>query len=177
MGTYLACGIAKTIAIEKDNYTKEEILKKLKGTIDLNIYMKPIEDERYLFLEMKKEFMEKYAVRFIEEQLKIATKNSKQDGAYKEFVEQLKDKKYDDLMEIAENSKYPEFQLIEGSVFSNDISYIADRLKIFADMIIYISDGKVFMECYYDMFRYLRNLIIKNSTNPIKTSVMVSIIG
>ena len=80
-------------------------------------------------------------------------------------------------MEIAEKRQYAEFQLIEGNRFSNDISYIAEDLTIFADIIIYLFRGKVLMEEYYGVFRYMRNLIIKNSNNPIKTSVVVSIVG
>ena len=52
MGTYLSCGIAKTIIVKKSNYTKEKILGQLEKSIDLNIYMEPYENERYLFLEM-----------------------------------------------------------------------------------------------------------------------------
>ena len=147
------------------------------NAIDLNIYMKPWENERYLFLEMKREFIENYAIKFVEEQLKTAEKNDNQKEDYKNLIEQLKDKKYDDLVQIAEHKKYENFQLIEGSEYSNDISYITEELTVFADIISYIDDGKILMECYYDMFRYLRNLIIKSSINPIKTSVVISIIG
>ena len=52
-----------------------------------------------------------------------------------------------------------------------------NKLTIFADIIVYMIDGKILMECYADMFRYLRNLILKNSNNPIKTSAVISIIG
>lgn len=177
MGRFLSCGIAKTIIVKKDNYTKEEILGKLKKSIDLNIYMKPWENERYLFLEMKREFIENYAIKFVEEQLKTAEKNDNQKEDYKNLIKQLKDKKYDDLVQIAEHKQYENFQLIEGSEYSNDISYITNGLTVFADIISYIDDGKILMECYYDMFRYLRNLIIKSSINPIKTSAVISIIG
>ena len=37
MGQFLSCGIAKSIFVEKASYTKEEILKKLAKSIDLNI--------------------------------------------------------------------------------------------------------------------------------------------
>ena len=177
MGTYLSCGIAKTIIVKKSNYTKEKILGQLEKSIDLNIYMEPYENERYLFLEMKEEFLEKYAVQFVEEQLKIAVKNYNQQEIYKELVEDLKDKKYEELIKIAECNEYKNFQLIEGNRYSNDISYITNDLTIFADIISYMLDGKFFIECYYDMFRYLRNVIIKSSANPIKTSAVISIIG
>ena len=175
MGTFLLCGIAKTIIVKKERYTREEILEKIKKTIDLNIYNNPLENEKYLLLEMKREFMEKYAIKFIEEQLEIALENTSEED--KSLIKELKDKKYDELMEFAEEKQYQNFQLIEGNIYSNDISYIANKLTIFADIIVYMIDGKILMECYADMFRYLRNLILKNSNNPIKTSAVISIIG
>ena len=154
---------------------REKILEKIKKTIDLNIYNNPLENEKYLLLEMKREFMEKYAIKFIEEQLEIALENTSEED--KSLIKELKDKKYDELMEFAEEKQYQNFQLIEGNIYSNDISYIANKLTIFADIIVYMIDGKILMECYTDMFRYLRNLILKNSNNPIKTSAVISIIG
>ena len=175
MGTFLCCGIAKTIIVKKERYTREKILEKIKKTIDLNIYNNPLENEKYLLLEMKREFMEKCAIKFIEEQLEIAVENTSEED--KSLIKELKDKKYDELMQIAEEKQYQNFQLIEGNIYSNDISYIANKLTIFADIIVYMIDGKILMECYADMFRYLRNLILKNSNNPIKTSAVISIIG
>ena len=160
---------------EKRKIYKRRNIRKNKKTIDLNIYNNPLENEKYLLLEMKREFMEKYAIKFIEEQLEIALENTSEED--KSLIKELKDKKYDELMEFAEEKQYQNFQLIEGNIYSNDISYIANKLTIFADIIVYMIDGKILMECYADMFRYLRNLILKNSNNPIKTSAVISIIG
>ena len=160
---------------EKRKIYKRRNIRKNKKTIDLNIYNNPLENEKYLLLEMKREFMEKYAIKFIEEQLEIALENTSEED--KSLIKELKDKKYDELMEFAEEKQYQNFQLIEGNIYSNDISYIANKLTIFADIIVYMIEGKILMECYADMFRYLRNLILKNSKNPIKTSAVISIIG
>ena len=72
--------------------------------------------------------MEKYAVKFIEEKLKIAGKISK-------------------------------------------------NLDIYADIIEYISDGKIIMECWDSMFRYIRNLIVNSSNNPIKIAAVITLVG
>lgn len=177
MGRLLCCGIAKTIIVKKERETKEEILKKLEKTIDLNIYKEPLENEMYIFLELKNEYIEKYAIEFIEEQLEIFAENTREKEECKNLIENLKNKNYDELMELAEEKKYEKFQLTEGSIYSNDISYIADDLTIFADIIVYLFDGEILMECYDDTFRYIRNLIIRNSVNLIKTSAVISIIG
>ena len=168
MGQFLSCGIAKSIFVEKASYTKEEILKKLAKSIDLNIYKEPKENEEYLFLDLKENIIEKYAVKFIEEQLEIAKENSNK--LYNTSnIEELENKKYDELMQIADRKEYESFQLLEGD--------LADDLTIIADIIIFLLDGKVIMECYNVMFRYFRNQIIRNSTNPIKTATVISIVG
>ena len=177
MGTFLCCGIAKTIIVKKESNTKEDILQKMRNAIDLNIYNEPLENEKYLLLEMKREYLEKYVIEFIEEQLEIAVQDTNEKEDHKSIIENLRNKNYDELMQIAEEKQYQNFQLVEGNIYSNDISYIANKLTIFADIIVYMIDGKILMECYTDMFRYLRNLILKNSNNPIKTSAVISIIG
>ncbi len=177
MGTYLSCGIAKTINVKKKGYAKEVILEKLGKSVNLDIYDEPEETEDYLIFELKKDIMEKYAVEFVKEQLNIAKENSVEPEKIKHDIKDLENKKYDELMEMAEIKRYRNFQYIEGNVFSNDVSYISDGLDIIADIIVYALEGKVIMECYNSIFRYFRNLILKNSTNPIKTAAVVSLIG
>lgn len=135
-------------------------------------------------LGMKKEYIEKYAVPFVEEQLKIVLENMADIEDYerisknlKELLENSKGKNYKELMQMAEEQQNINFELAEGNLFTNDISYIGDGLTIFADLITYLNDGKIVMETYYDMFRYFRNTIIKSSDSPIKTSAMISIVG
>ena len=184
MGRFLCVGIATKVFVKKDGYSKEKIMNQLKKSLDLKIYDEPIEDEKFLLLGMKKEYIEKYAVPFVEEQLKIVLENMADIEDYerisknlKELLENSKGKNYKELMQMAEEQQNINFELAEGNLFTNDISYIGDGLTIFADLITYLNDGKIVMETYYDMFRYFRNTIIKSSDSPIKTSAMISIVG
>lgn len=177
MGQYLSFGIAKSIIIDKEGYPKEKVLKKIEKSIDLNIFKQPEETEKYLILDLKEDIMEKYAIKFIEEQLEIAEENTEEKISNNNCIKELENKKYAELMEIAEQKKYLNFQFLEGCIVTNDVSYLTDGLTAFADIIIYLSDGKIIMECYNAIFRYIRNQIIKNSANPIKTAMVVSITG
>ena len=184
MSRFLCVGIATKVFVKKDGYSKEKIMYQLKKSLDLKIYDEPIEDEKFLLLGMKKEYIEKYAVPFVEEQLKIVLENMADIEDYerisknlKELLENSKGKNYKELMQMAEEQQNINFELAEGNLFTNDISYIGDGLTIFADLITYLNDGKIVMETYYDMFRYFRNTIIKSSDSPIKTSAMISIVG
>ena len=177
MGRFLECGIAKTIKVEKDRYSKEEILNKLAKSVDLNMYDAMQQREKYFALELKKDIMEKYAVKFVEEQLKIAGQDINKICGDKISLKDLENKKYDELMEIANEKECYNFQFLDCLFgFSNDISYIAKDLFICADIIDFLGDGKIIMECYGNVFRYFRNLAIKNSNNPIKTAMVVTIV-
>jgi len=176
MGTYLSCGIAKTIKVKKENFSKKEIIEKLSKAIDINIYDLSEDTDECLKFELKKDIVEKYAVKFAEEQLKIAEQDINKTDEDSMSLKSLENKKYDELMEILESNQCYNFQLIEGfRFFENDISYITKGLLVFADIIKFLDDGKAIMECYSDVFRYFRNQGIENSNNPIKTAMVVTI--
>lgn len=176
MGTYLSCGIATRLTVDKNNYRKEEILEELKGTIDLNIY-KIREDENKMYLDIKEEVFEKYAIDFIEEQLEFMKDNDEYIIESLNKIQKIKSKKYDELVEIAKEKSIENFQFEQGFWICNDVSYLSKKVSIYADVVLYIFDGRAIMESYAGIFRYLRKTIIESSTNPIRTAVVITIIG
>ena len=84
---------------------------------------------------------------------------------------------YEQIMEIAKNKKLLNFLYDEGTRVSNDISYLSDDISIFCDLICTYIDGKVLFECYYNIFNYVRNMMVSMSNNPLKTAQMITIIG
>lgn len=110
----------------KNNYSKKgwifkkEILNKLSKSIDLNIYDVAEDIDKYFELELKKDIMEKYAVKFIEEQLKIAEQDINETYENEFSLKDLENKKYDELMQIADEKVCYNFQLLNGLFgFSN----------------------------------------------------------
>ena len=180
MGTYMACGIATEIAVLTKYEDKDEVLKELGKKINLDLYEITKEDSR-IILDMKKEIFEKYAVDCILEQLKYCRNKNrkKEEEEEEEKLKKLKGLKYDELMQIAEDGDIYCFQLFEGNSASSCISYLTDlhNITIYCDMVHYVLDGKAFLECWYDMFYYIRNCMINSSTSPIKSSLVVDIIG
>lgn len=178
MGQYLACGIATKIIVEKKWNKTEEVLKKMKRRIDLNIY-NISENDKYICLDIKENIFEKYAIPFIEEQLEIIKDNITNERILEDFknFKELEGKSFEELVKISNEKSNYFFQKLEGNRFCNDVSYLTKGDFAYADIISYISDGKIFMECYYNMFDYIRKLIVKSSTNPIRTSAIVTIIG
>ena len=78
MGQFLSCGIAKSIFVEKASYTKEEILKKLAKSIDLNIYKEPKENEEYLFLDLKEKYYRKICSKIYRRTIRNSKRKFKQ---------------------------------------------------------------------------------------------------
>ncbi len=178
MGRYLACGIAIKMVIENERAgeDKDKILKDLGKKVDLDLYEITDKDSN-IILTMKKELLEKYAVDCILEQLEYCREKYKKEE--KEKVKKIKGLKYDELMKSAKEDHIYSFELFEGSHFSSDISYLLEfsRANIFCDMIYYVIDGKVDFECWYEMFTYFRSCIIKSSTSPLSSSLVIDIIG
>ena len=177
MGRYLSCGIATEITILK-RYNEENdiIMERIGKNIDLNIYER-IDYDDEIVLQIKKDIFEKYIVDFIVEQSKYF-----KDGIGKDTIdklEQLKGLSYDEMIEIAKEKKIYTFQFLRGDRICNDISYLDPHgdNDIYCDIIDFISDGKVFLECYWDIFTYFRNCIIQLSKSPIRTGFVVTIVG
>lgn len=126
---------------------------------------------------MKKDIFEKYAIEFIKEQSDYFGEYAKKYA--KEQLPLLENLKYDKLIEIAKDKDIYSFCYLEGSIFCNDISYLDNDGKslIYCDVIDFISEGKVDLEEYCEIFTYLRNCIINSSQNPIRTATVVTIIG
>ena len=93
------------------------------------------------------------------------------------FVLRVPKGKKDEIMEYADIRSCICFQLDRGTIVSNNVNYLIPGHTAFADIIDYISDGKIIMECWNELFSYLRKAIIKSSNNPIRTAVVVTITG
>lgn len=175
MGQYLSVALAKNIFIEKDSMNEnfEDIRENLEKTLDLSLYN--IESgKKYFILEMKTEIFHKEIIGLMEE---ISPNLILREREYmQKQMNEIKNKNYEEMMEIAKKHDMG-FCYLEGSVFCNDISYILDKHTVFCDVIDFTSDGKIFMECYYDIFYYLRNSIIKSLKSALKNSIVVTIIG
>ena len=177
MGRYLSCGIATKITILK-RYNEENdiIMERIGKNIDLNIYER-IDYDDGIVLQMKKDILEKNIVDFIVEQ-----SNYFKDGIEKDTLdklEQLKGLPFEEMIEVAREKYIYKFQFLEGNRVCNDISYLdphGDNDR-YCDIIDFISDGKVFLECYWDIFTYFRNCIIQLSKSPIRTGFVVTIVG
>ena len=183
MGQYLACGLAEKIYITKKQenfitkyYTKENIISLLENKLNLEIY-DITEDDCFVYLTLKDDIFNKYALSFIEKELNNTVTSEKVNAL--SSLDQFRNLSKHDFMEelYKKNNRFISF--FEGHKYTNNISYIFDdtKLNIFCDLIYFINDGKTFFECYYSLFYYLRKTIIEKSNNPIKDAFVLCLIG
>lgn len=180
MGRYLSCGIADTIYINslKDDRKDEEALVRIGENIDLSIYDRiDKQNDEYIILKLKREVFEKNIASFIEEQLEFLDDNDK--ASLNEVLEKIKGKSYDELMEIAKKRNLYGFSYLNGNILCNAAYYLDSSMKsrIFCDMVDILSEGKIIIEYYVGFFSYLRKCIIEKSKNPLKSALILTVIG
>ena len=93
-----------------------------------------------------------------------------------EDIEEIKGKKISEILKLAEEHPLG-FQYLEGSIVCNDISYLLKGHSGFANVIDLINDGKILMECYSDMFYFLRTNLVKALRTKLRKSIVITIIG
>ncbi|WPC42832.1 hypothetical protein [Clostridium sp. JS66] len=92
------------------------------------------------------------------EQYKLLNFNEKKS---EEIIDKLKGlSKVDDIIEPAEKKKYEKFSSIYDNVYCTICEY---RMMVEYELIIFMLEGKIMMECYRRFLRYIENLIVKNN--------------
>ena len=173
MGRYLASGIATKIVIRRDQFSKEEILNQIMENVDLKLYDVYDSDPNWLFLEIKKEVFENNIIELLKEEINYCGKH---DIAFiKKAIDDLQNQKKDMLLEYIKTDSEVLYYS-DGCLVSNNLGYISDKLRAFCDIIPIVSDGKIDMECYNEIFLYLRRHIVKSLENELKGAMQVSII-
>lgn len=180
MGLALVVGVATKIVVEKENYyegkcTKEEVLEDLKDELNFDLYDIE-EDEKNVTFFIKEDVF----VNNIYNLLLSETKNNEWKGHEKErFNLILENKKAMDSVEkmknvVKEDGSY--FLHIMSGNCLETISYISKkRFTIYAELLVYNDAFKVFLECYFDIFKYLREKIRNAIDNPLKDDVFLMV--
>lgn len=171
----LNCGVATCISIEKGKYSTDEILEDLKLSINIDIFN--IEDqEKYLYLTIKEDIFEDNIIDFIKSEI------SKLCDPYLErsikFLDEFEGKTFDEMIEYSKDyNRMPFYHSIGYFGICNDISYIFTNLQCDAtvNMVNYITDGKIIMECWYNIFKYLREKLVNATDNVLKDALFLTI--
>lgn len=178
MGQYVYITIATRLIAKKSGnfyfgskeYSAEEIKERLEETFCMDLY-DVYENEEYVGFVLKNGILEKYLYDFLYEQ------------SYQLFcgdqiraeLDLIKDMDEEIILNMLRNEELNYFHYMNFDVMKSD--YLAYDLEIYSEGINYLSDGKIMMECYSELFQYINKIIRKSSHNPLKDTVYVMIVG
>lgn len=180
MSKYLDFGIAREITAsmrrEYHTYTSKEIIDDFFKTVDRKLYDVSIIEEKYIIFNLKDEKLLKYGIDLIKEQYEkyIRTNNIEE---ILEGLNNLNNKTDEEKLRIINNESSYYLQDIRMGWYGFDANAFFD-LPIEAyitDFLTYHDSNKTFMEEYNEFLKYVRNLLIKSTDNPLKTALAVSI--
>lgn len=173
MGQYLEVGIAISLTVSKKKrrwdtiYTREQIEEELRENINLDLYELKEEDNEYLYWQIKRnEFVENIS-EFLTEQSSFYGR-----PVSTELMALLETKDYDQIIRAAKDKQYYEFQMIEGG---GKFSYLMENVDVYGESITFFTEGKAYLECYYNLFRYMGKLLRYACKNKLKDTVVLEL--
>ncbi len=179
MGLGIAVGVATEIHIEKKGdfktFSKEEILESVKDSLDLTLY-NITEDEKHVNLDIKEEIFMDNIYDLLVKELEDFDIRDNEKQKLDNLLERIKDaKSMEEIEKITTEDYQYFFHFLNGCPWES-ISYISkDELCIFATLFTYSFSFKVVMECYFELFNYLRKKLQKSIDNPLKDDVFLMI--
>ncbi|MGL5151859.1 MAG: hypothetical protein ACRC7N_14930 [Clostridium sp.] len=171
MGQYISFTLTHNIKVSKENLqryniSKEEILKSLDKEFDTTLY-DLIEFEEYFELRAKEELFNKNTLKgFLKEQFELF--NCTEDELF-DKLDSLDS--YEDIVNFAEDKPFCNFQEQTGVYGVRCGGWNSFRVHTMG--IIFFLEGKAYLECYDEMFNYIRRLIVKSSDYEIARLVKI----
>lgn len=170
MGSYMQFGIARRMKIRKEKNWKE-VVERVQQNVGKDLYKSRMKGKE-IILTLKEEVIEQYLADFIEEQAEKCTMHIRANLLRE--ASGLKGRNFDEMIEIIDNGGY---QYVQFSNYWADVSYLDPEREAEIDVeerILYLIEGKVYMEHYDELFTYMRNAIIASSQNPIRTALVLT---
>ncbi len=169
MGCYLAIGLKLTLAIRKkdladivnDEVSSVDILKQLEEKFHLKGIYTFHEEEDYYIYKIKDSVLEKEAKDFLRNFYKLRyVDEDSLDGAEK-VLEDVKDfSSLDAIASVLKEKRYQTFQEGDYADYIRILNPFRNNLRVFCNCAILSLDGKIIMECYGDLFKFLRRCIV-----------------
>lgn len=172
MGTYLVTGILQNICLrKKDVHEKiaiDNISTKLQKDVDLNNYIFH-EDEHNIYWTLKPPLLEGNFPEFLEKQFNLYQLGS----AYcSEILTALKGRpSAEERIKLSESKTFEHFQMDKDILESLKVKGEDGwerHISINYHLIAFFIDGKIIMECYGNILRYLeQNVRLNNQEYPV----------
>lgn len=182
MSKYLCVGLAREIvvAVRDEEMAKEvelDFFKKVDRDL-YNVQYEPIDEEKisYLFFNLKDEMMAKYAMDLMIEQHEKYIKSRYSEKAI-EYFKNIKSKDEKEIINLINTENNPNIYTFRLGWLGFDISYLFEKRvgAYITEFTTFHCLEKTFMEEYSDFFRYMRNLLVNSTDNPLRTALAVSL--
>lgn len=177
MGQYIQAGICNRIKVSKREMEEnrvdfEDFKEGLAKEVQIDLYEIEEVEGGYVFLLRNDVLENGDLVKFLSEQYELL--NIPKDRAEK-IIDSLKVvSRADDIIELAEQKKYENFQY--SSIYDNVYCTMWEhRVMVEYEMMIFMLEGKIMMESYRRFIRYLENLIVKSGSYELSGAVKVLI--
>lgn len=177
MGQYIQAGICYRIKVSKremelSKVSYDDIIEALTKEIPIDLYKVDEVESGYIF-SLKDEILENGNLpEFLMEQYKLL--NADEDRV-EDIIDKLKDlSKANDIINFAKEKRYQNFQY--SCVYDNIYCTIwRHRVMAEYESIIFMTEGKIIMECYRNFLRYIENIIKNENVHTISQAVKVFI--
>lgn len=166
MGQFLAIGLRLSVAIRKkdierhlDEKSADSIFRQIEDEYHLSDIYDCKEENDYYVYHIKKELLDEELIPFIEKFYTLRyPKDSKLDNSYAiDTLKALPDTSA--RLALLEKKSFQTYQ--EGSevnYFYID-KFVSNKIRVYSNNAILSIDGKIFMECYEDLFKFFRHCI------------------
>ena len=185
MGQFLTIGLVTTFAISKQrakqqaSATPEEVKDALQKHRNKSGIYNLEEDDRNVYLSLKPEIAEAEMTDFLRDFYALRYPDEKQRNRMADMKTIGSMKTLDEWLDLADEKPYQAFQL-DGYV----LDYTpfprgwTNSLETSVNQIILSLDGKIWMECYNELFVFFTNLIKERlSKYQLSEGLMVNISG
>lgn len=182
MSKYLCVGLAKEIVVvvRDEKMAKEvelDFFKKFdKDIYDVKYDAKEDESRSYVIFNLKEVLMAKYAMDLMIEQHEKYIKSKFSEKAIKYF-KNIKSKSEKEVINLINTENESELYTFRIGWCEFDISFLFDmRVDAYiTEFTTFHCSQKKYMEEYSEFFRYMRNILVNSTDNPLRTALAVSL--
>ena len=189
MGQYLTVGFVYEMAALKKECPNpnhfDDLVTQLAQVVNINKYSR-LEDEACYSLKMNEDVLTHGLVDFLKEQWKIYYGSEKACAAemkkFSSFFDHLERvKTTQEIRDFVKTEGNYMFQQIGGLGAAYDfyeVQGLYSRVPVHYEVLAFLMDGKIIMECYNSMFYYLSQMVqLQKTKHPIADCVKIMITG
>ena len=180
MSGNLCVGLAKKIAVTIiDKEMGKEVELYFFKKVDKNLYnvgYVPSEKPGFVTFELKDEMLAKYAMDLMIEQHERYLKSRYSEEAI-EYYKNIKSKDEKEIINIINTENNDYMYTFRTGLSGFDISYLfGNRVEAhITEFLTFHCSQKTFMEENMEFFKYMRNLLIYSTYNPLRTALAIAL--